>query len=176
MPGHSLIPRRNSLCTFLLGLAVFFIQSVSADVYKVVDEQGRVTYTDSPPKGLQAEKLELKESNSLPPVAARAQPPRSQQEPENTDYQLRIVFPPPAYHLNPGQRSLSVQVAVEPALSAEHRLQITDNGQPVQGTTLENIVVRGAHTLQARVVDARGRVLAESAPVQFFVHRPSVAN
>jgi hypothetical protein len=157
----------------LLGLGIASL--TAAEVYKVVDENGRVTYTDAPAKGQTAEKLELKETNSVPRtrVTTRLSPAEEKQT-IPTDYQVQITYPPNDYHVNPGQRDLSVQVAVDPPLHPNHSLQITDNGESVDGTTLENIVVRGAHRLQAKVVDEQGRVVSESAPVRFYVHRPAV--
>ncbi|MGQ9424985.1 DUF4124 domain-containing protein [Gilvimarinus sp. F26214L] len=155
-------------------LLLLAISAWSAEVYRVVDEQGRVTFTDSPPRGKQADKVEVKESNRLPAAPTVDRPPR-EEEPAPTDYQLRITYPPNDFHVNPGVRSVEVQVAVEPALKPNHNLQITDNGAPLPGTRLENIVVRGTHLVQARVVSREGEILAESEPVQIHVHRPSVA-
>lgn len=167
---------RPSLMTSLLLALCLSAAAPWADVYKVVDENGRVTYTDTPPANARAEKLELPESNSLPAVTGRPRAAAPTDQGEAMDYQLAIIFPPPEYHFTPGQRSLSVQVAVEPPLRRGHQLQISDNGVPVQGSTLQNIVVRGTHILQARILNADGQVLVESAPQTFYVHRPSVAN
>lgn len=144
-----------------------------AQVYKVVDEQGRVTFTDSPPPGSKAEQLEIKETNRLPPTPPR--PPRQERPAAQIpDYQVAITFPPQDFHVTPGIRDLNVEISVAPGLQAGHRLELTDNGQVVPGRRLENIVVRGTHVLLARIVDADGNVLSKSEPVQIHVHRPSV--
>lgn len=148
----------------------------AAEVYKVVDEDGRVTYTDSPPQGKKAEKLELRQSNSLPPIVTE-RPARDEPEAElPPDYDLQITYPPHDFHVNPGIRDLNIQVAVEPSLEADHQLQITDNGEVINGTTMENIVVRGTHVIQARVVDEQGRTLSEAEPIEIHVHRPARRN
>lgn len=166
---------RSGRLAALACLGCFLVSLAAAEVYKVVDEDGRVTYTDAPPQGKLAEKLELRESNTLPRTrVTRRLSPAKQEESIPTAYQLRITFPPAEFHVNPGMRSLSVQVAVDPPLHPSHNLQITDNGESIDGSTLENIVVRGAHDLQARVLDEQGRIVSESAPVRFYVHRPSV--
>lgn len=145
-----------------------------AEVYRVVDEQGRVTFTDSPPPGSKAEPLNLQESNRLPPPSALPPRPEPKQQAEIPDYQVVITSPPPNFHVTPGIRDVDVEISVTPGLRAGHRIELTDNGEVVAGRTLQNIVVRGTHVLLARVVDREGKVLSESEPVQIHVHRPSV--
>lgn len=157
--------------------ACLHVGAAIADVYKVVDEEGRVTFTDTPPQGKKAEKIQLREGNSIPRTTVTTQAPseeRKQGVP--SDYQVRIVSPPDEFHVNPGMRNLNIQVAVEPALHPSHELQITDNGEVIEGTSLENIVVRGRHVIQAHVVDQEGNPISQSEPIEVYVHRPALGN
>lgn len=149
---------------------------VAADVYKVVDEDGRITYTDQLPKGKKGEKVELPKGNSLPRTVLRDPRPAEPSSPIPTHYNLQISYPPDEFHVNPGMRNLNIQVTVAPPLYREHELQITDNGEVIEGTTMENIVVRGTHAIQAKVVDAQGRTVSQSEPIHIYVHRPTVNN
>lgn len=159
-----------------LGLASLLALSPllsAGDVYKIVDEQGRVTFTDSPPPGTKAEKVEIQEANRLPPPPIRPAQPDAPQTAPIPDYRVAITYPPQDFHVTPGIRDLDVEISVVPGIRAGHRVELTDNGQVVPGRTLQNIVVRGTHVLLARVVDREGNVLSESEPVQIHVHRPS---
>lgn len=173
------VTARRLLAWGSLAIAATCATVAVADVYKVVDENGRITYTDAPPKGQRAEKVDIKDSNTLPRTrVTKRLSAEAENEPKDAipdSYQITITNPPDDFHMTPGIRDLSVQVEVNPPIHPSHRLEITDNGAPVQGMTLENVVVRGAHRLQARVVDEQGRIISASAPVQFFVHRPTVA-
>lgn len=155
-------------------IALLIAPLAVAQVYRVVDEQGRVSFTDSPPPGSKAEKLDLQDSNRLP--APSDLPPRREPKASDgiPDYQVAITYPPPDFHVTPGLRDLNVEINISPSLGSGHRIELIDNGQLVPGRTLQNIVVRGTHILQARVVDEEGTVLSESEPVQIHVHRPSV--
>lgn len=161
-------------------LLTFSAATLSAEIYRVVDENGRVTYTDTPPENRRAEKVQLKEPNTVPPavITNRGPAPETTEEESEApaDYRLQITYPPDEFHVNPGMRNLNVQVAVEPQPDPAYRLQIVDNGQVIPGTTLDNIVVRGPHVLQARLVDPQGRIVSQSDPVKIFVHRPTVRN
>lgn len=159
----------------LTGCCCLAAGTMAAEVYKVVDENGNVTYTDSPPRNGNAEKIELPEGNRLPPTIVRQRPP-SREPTDNPDYRLRITSPPDGFHLNPGMWNLNIQVSVDPPLLPDHELQITDNGKIIEGTTLENIVVRGTHVIQARIVDEQGSTISRSAPIEVYVHRPTVNN
>lgn len=163
-----------SLLVSLMAWLMFSMPLDAAEVYKVVDEQGRVTFTDSPPQGSKAEKVEILESNRLPPAPPRPAQPENQRQSAVPDYRLAITYPPNDFHVTPGIRDLDVEISVQPALRAGHRLELTDNGQVVPGRTLQNIVVRGTHVLLARIVDRDSNVVAESEPIQIHVHRPSV--
>lgn len=155
-------------------LALLIGSFATAEVYRVVDEQGRVTFTDSPPPGSKAEQLNLQDSNRLPPPAVQVARPESKPDAGIPDYRVAITSPPPDFHVNPGIRDLNVEISVTPSLRSGHRIELTDNGEVVPGRSLQNIVVRGTHILLARVVDGNGHVLSESEPVQIHVHRSSV--
>ncbi len=101
---------------------------VSAAIYKHLDENGKITYTDQPPKGEQAaevEKLDVQPVNTAPGVkptvgSSRPTPP----EPEQMGYKLSIVSPQNGTQLPPGQRDLTVAIKSNRQLAA---------GQPTAG-------------------------------------------
>ncbi len=160
-------------CT-LLGTAAF------AQVYRVVDENGNVTFTDRPPPD--AERVDVPTPNSAPPPATgiynTPEPEATDEEDKASSYQVAITAPANETIIPRGPGNFSVSASVTPSLGGGHLLQLLLDGQPRQepqaGTSwaLTN-VFRGEHNITVAVVDKDGKQLASSEPVTVFVFRPS---
>jgi len=152
-----------------------------ADIYKTVDEHGNVVFTDNP-KGKKAEKIELRKTNTQPPIKPAAPPSPKKSQPAGepaTRYQLSISTPSEGTHILPGQQTLAVSVDLTPALAEGHHLQATLNGQRFGPQTTGNSInltnlYRGSHQLGVIVLGKRGEVLAQSQIVTVYVQRPSI--
>ncbi len=168
----------------LLIVALLLAPLAGAQIYKTVDEQGNVSFSDIPPAdGRQAEEIRLRETNSTPPppVLVRPEPAADDsdgEEAEATNYQVAISEPANETSIPMGPGNFSVSARVEPALADGALLQLyidgSPSGSPQSGTSwgLTN-VFRGAHDLTVAVVDGDGNQLAQSDPVRVFVFRPS---
>ncbi len=164
----------------ILLLCTLLAMTASAQVYRVVDEHGNVTFTDKPPAD--AEPVDIRQPNtSAPPNAAAfpAPPPKPLDDQDaGGGYQVAITSPANETIIPRGPGNFSVSASVSPALGGGHMLQLLLDGQPrqePQGSTswaLTN-VFRGEHTLTVAVVDKDGKQLATSGPVTVFVFRPS---
>lgn len=166
-----------SLCLFSLALG----SAALGAVYKVVDEAGRVTYTDKPPaseQGEQGERVKLPAINTQPgiEIAPKALPTP---EPDPGDYErLEIVQPRNGTSIPPGQLDMVVQVGISPELQPGHRIAILMDGKrvarPAAATSIRiDDLERGSHRIEARVIDDDGRLVARSKPVNIYVHRAS---
>ena len=155
------------------------------EVYRWVDEDGVVHYSDQPHPG--AEKLRIESAPApgtrLPAnaVAGRADPARDEQPTDPSfSYQSLTVSQPAAEETlwNIGA-TLSVTLDLQPALRPGHRVRVYFDGEAteVSGTqfTLDE-VYRGVHNLQAEVVDANGNVMIRSQPSRFYVQQTTVIN
>lgn len=143
----------------------------ATEVYKTVDQNGNVIYTDTP-KNANSEKVEVREPIVVPAtVPTRTLKPQSQEPQIPTEYKVTIVQPTPETHLLPGNFHLPIQVSTEPNVHADHSLIIYDNGEAIEGNIIQYII-RGSHAIHAEVVNKRGKVLGTSAPVTVYVHRP----
>lgn len=173
----------------VIGLSALCSGAVSAQsIYKTVDEQGRVSYSDKPPANRNAQSEE--EQAELPPVNAIPEQPierRGQREPsqrdrdaQTPDYQVRVLNPIPESSVPPGQRDLSIVATLNQSLEPEHELVYYMDGERLAQTRERQFLVqqiyRGSHIITVQVVDVDGRVLARSEPVTVHVHRPSVIN
>jgi hypothetical protein len=157
--------------------------TASAQVYKHVDKDGNITFTDNPPPNSQA--VDLQAPNTVAPPAASAYPPssRAAAKPESTsdNYKLSITSPADETIIARGPGNFSVSASITPALSNGHMLQLFMDGSPLQAAqtgsswSLTN-VFRGEHSIEVAVVDKDGKSKARSAPIKVYVFRPSSNN
>jgi len=154
--------------------------AASADVYKTVDKDGHVIYSDSPTTD-KAQKVELREINTVPP--AELMPNSTSMESsgvreEKITYSIEIVSPRADVTIPPGQRDLAIAVSMDRPLRGDHLLVYFMNGELLEETTMTSIVVkdvpRGSHTLVVEAIDESGQSLGTSAPVIVNVIRPTI--
>ncbi|NND54667.1 MAG: DUF4124 domain-containing protein [Gammaproteobacteria bacterium] len=156
--------------------------AVSAQVYKWVDEDGVVHYSDQPHPG--AERVDIKQNTFRAPSAG-TQPARGdaaeQSQPDRPFAYESLTFSSPTAEQtlwNIGG-TLNVTLSLSPGLRNGDRVTLYVDGasQPIAGlsTQLEE-VWRGAHNLQAEVVDANGTLMIRSDPIRFYVQQTSVQN
>ena len=168
---------RIPLCVFLLCCLPL---SAGAAVYKWVDADGTVHFSDTPREG--AEQVHVPPPQTytpapLPPITPRPEAPTA----PAADYtRFDMTSPSDDQTLRDNTGAVNVSFAVDPPLKVQqgHRLVVLLDGEaqsPVQGTslTLQN-VERGTHSLQGRILDDRGQVLASSKTIKIHLHRQSV--
>ncbi|HEX5046500.1 MAG TPA: DUF4124 domain-containing protein [Gammaproteobacteria bacterium] len=152
------------------------------------DSSGLVHYSDTPVPG--AKRIELGSVQGFGPAQggsvrrpaqAQTQEPQGSTANEQSYSAVTIMSPTQQQTLWNTGGELSVQLATEPTLRPGDRVDLILDGQrrnldsASTQLTLED-VFRGVHTVEAVVVDSRGRELARSAPVTFIVQQTSVAN
>lgn len=143
----------------------------AADVYKTVDKNGNVIYTDNP-KDEKAKKVELREINTVPgaqPLPQSTPVDSFESQEAELSYSIEIISPRNDVTIPVGQRDLAIAVTVKPALAEGHLLVFFMNGELLEETTMSNIIVkdvpRGTHTLVVEAIDANGQSLGTSPPV-----------
>lgn len=155
---------------------LLFTHTATAQVYKTVDAEGRVIYTDRPAPG--AEQVPLSEVNSMPAAEPTAPPTRKEPTSNASPYTNIAILEPVdgATVTNPGG-NFSVQLALEPALRDGDTLQLLVDGQPagtISGSSAQlEGVLRGEHTLELIVIDSNGDVVARANPVRITLFRPN---
>lgn len=167
------------LLTCLLPLlAVLAAGAGATEIYRWVDEQGNVIFSDVPRPG--AKKVEVGEVSTVPgqPVPAPSRKPMEAAAPRYT--RLGIASPEDEATIR-NQQHLNVEVVSDPALDggAGHRVQFYLDGerygQPVEGTSIVvQPIYRGTHQVGAAIVDARGKELVRAAPITIYVHQASL--
>ncbi len=151
---------------------------VAAEIYRWVDDQGNVEFSDVPREG--AEKVEVGPTATitLPKLSDIDTAPAQEDTVAAPPYEkLLITFPEHDSAFNTASGDVTVMMEVVPGLYPNHSLRLTlDGSQSV--TTKQNFhkfsnVDRGTHQLTLEIVDNSGVVLA-GPTVTFTVHRPSV--
>ncbi|HWW20624.1 MAG TPA: DUF4124 domain-containing protein [Steroidobacteraceae bacterium] len=173
------------------GLAVLTVLVLSGGgalattLYRWVDAQGVVHYSDTPQPG--AQKVQVQDAQTYKALPApRIATPDSGGSPADDSqgresaaraYQCSITAPMPDQSFF-SPESVSISVNVVPSLSRGDKLQVTLDGNALpmsrRGGTEVQAPDRGAHTINATVLSADGKTACTAEPVTFNVERPSL--
>lgn len=162
----------------IIALVVVLVSAQSfAQAYRWVDEDGVVHYSDRPSPG--AEQVILQDANAvrMRTPAPRARDPEPTAPPAPTYESVSIASPAAEETLWNIGGELTVTVSVEPGLQEGHQVRLYVDGRErlFDTTTIElTEIYRGAHNLQAEIIDASGQMLARSQAIRFYVQQNSV--
>lgn len=161
----------------LLVLGAAMVATANAGVfYKYYDKNGNMVITDTPREG--AEKVETKPVMTIPfPKGHTASEGEQKKDVKTvTGYTIVIQSPAAESTFQHGGDPIPVAVSVSPALQPGHKLEMLLDGKSIGDATATSIqpntLDRGAHQLQVRVVDDKGRVVKETSAA-FFIQQPS---
>ncbi|WP_156507814.1 DUF4124 domain-containing protein [Halioglobus sp. HI00S01] len=173
--------KRSALTLMILALAS---AQAWSQIYKTVDENGNVSFTDTPPPDSNTEQVQLQQTNSTaPPPDIPAYGTSATAADTGADESAvpvaRITAPEQETTIPMGPGNFSVSATVSPALSKGQAMQLLMDGEP-QGEPqaagfwdLTN-TFRGAHDLEVTVVSPDGETLSTSEPLRVYVMRPSI--
>lgn len=180
---------------FLIGMALLMamaISAVSAEVYKVVDEDGNVSYTDQPP-GDGSQPIKLKPISVIetptyqqPDKADTSVAEGEEDKPASIRYlrknfaDFAIVAPLQDETIWNPEAPITVAWNTRYQLQDGMQVTIYVDGQK-HSTTTEQIVAipdldRGEHTIEAQLIDSGNRRVATAEPVVFFIRQPGLYN
>jgi hypothetical protein len=185
-PDHrSTTPRPGALCfviavlvgysaamlRHLIALTLLIPALATAQVYKWIDTDGKIHYSDRPVTGAETLGVPVKKA---PPSQDKPAPG----QPFSGPYaQFEIVAPEDNATLRDPKGKVQVGLLLAPALFEGHRLQIRTDGTPATGD-VPGTQVRidglslGSHRLQAQILDAGGTPVAVSSVVHFHLLKP----
>ncbi|MFN2359449.1 MAG: DUF4124 domain-containing protein [Marinobacter sp.] len=175
----------KSRLVFVTGIFAFVTLPLSAEVYRQVDAQGNVTYTDEPAEGSEAEEVEVKPVTTvtLPKLESVQEPEqlRERVEEQGAAYDsVTFVAPGDDEAFHSGSGDVEFQVTSSPSLRDNHKYEVTLDGQPVgqseSGTVMVRNVYRGTHDAGVNIIDGNGVTIKSGDTISFTIHRPSVNN
>ena len=162
-----------------------------AQVYKVVDENGNVTYTDQPPpdgsKPIVLKPLSVVEAPKYETPPKKSEDAEGGEENKMTIRELRrayrdfaIVAPQSEEFIWHPDSPVGVAWRTGKQLQKGMQVVVSIDGKAL-ATTTDRLVRapnldRGEHTVTAVLTDARKKTIATAEPVTFFIRRPSIYN
>ncbi|MEM1229218.1 MAG: DUF4124 domain-containing protein [Pseudomonadota bacterium] len=176
------------LAVLALGSAALLAQAQSK-IYKTVDAQGNVVYSDIAPTQQEGEaELQVEELNtyrtpviepeSLPTV--KLQPEEPPEEAFKPYTELALASPGEDQAVRANNGNISLVARINPALQGDHALRFYLDGAPVatvNGPQASLTAVdRGTHSARVAIVDGSGATIKESAAVTFHLLRFSAQN
>jgi len=155
-----------------------------ATVYRWVDENGVVHYSDQPHAN--AEKLRVNAAQTYKPAALDNAPAggggQAATTAAATPYRGCAIVQPQDDQTFTNIDSLTVVVQTDPQLHTGDRVYVTVDGQAVNAGNASGAqfvlspVDRGTHTAQAQVKDSSGAVQCQTPAVTFHVQQNSIRN
>jgi hypothetical protein len=174
----------------LAATALMVCFSAHGQVYKIVDKDGNVTYTDQAP-GDGSEPMKLPElsvvSTDYEDSAETATESAAVEASEEQELTLRdvrkmyrgfsISSPSPNQTFWGTENSVVLGWQSPQPLQEGMTVQMIVDGVPQPESTANMMAMtmdRGEHSVSAKLLDARGRTLATTASVTFFIHQQTV--
>ena len=165
----------------VLGLALviagFSAIAAGTELYRWVDEDGVVHYSDRPREGADRVTIQPPQTFTPPPIPAAASTPAEGEGEASIYEELSIASPEEEETLWNIEQQMRVTLSVKPAVQQGHRFALFLDGQRVEGVPARATdfvisgVHRGEHTLRAVVEDEAGTELARSQTRRFYVQR-----
>ncbi|MBV8878044.1 MAG: DUF4124 domain-containing protein [Gammaproteobacteria bacterium] len=169
---------------FTLMFVLCSLALAGATVYRWVDENGVVHFSDQPHAN--AEKLHVNAAqtykSSGPDNATAAGGGGAQSSAPPAPYRGCAIVQPQDDQAFANIDSLTVVVQTDPQLHSGDKVYVSVDGQGLNGGNptgpqfVLSPVDRGTHTAQAQVKDSGGAVQCQTPPVTFHVQQNSVLN
>ena len=164
---------------FLALAAMLAFTTAQADVYRYIDSNGNLVFTDSPPKDkAEAEKVETKPLMTVPAFQGGKGAGSTPAPTKAVSVAYEIVIQNPeqgATFQKNNDEPIPVAVSVSPSVASGHQLVYLLDGQE-QGGAIGSLSSgsfdRGTHRLEVRVTDEKGGVLSRAA-VEFNIQQSS---
>ena len=168
--------------TILVLLGLIAMPCALADeAYVWTDEDGVVHYSDRPQPGARRVELQAPNTSRAPSRSGADESAEGDDAAEPAApfrYEtLEVATPGAEETLWNIEGTLSVTLALTPALRPGHQIRVYFDGNPrlVSGTTFQiDEVWRGVHNLQAEVLDETGNMMIRSRTNRFYVQQNTV--
>ncbi len=169
-----------------LVMAIASLAVLAQPIYKTVDEDGNVVYTDQRPSD-DADPIELPEISVVDPIrigdhsaisSESGNGSENDSENEREIAEIRILSPQPDQTIVNTAYAVTVSVGMEMRKPQGAQFEYIVDGEVERvdaspSVTLEEIW-RGEHSLRVVLRSANGNILAQSEPVRFFVRQTSI--
>ncbi len=173
--GYTMKLSANGLaCFFALGLSCAAPTLWANEVYKTVDANGKITYSDVP-TGKKIDLVDMPTINATPSVTPQEYTPEAPQY--VPQFSVGINSPSNGQQILAGQRDLTVNANFSPSLGQGYVAQLEINNQPygspqTSGDFYIQDIHRGEQNIRIVVLSPTGEIVSRSQTVTVFVLRP----
>ncbi len=171
----------------LAAIAAFLFAGlpVQAQIYKIVDENGNVTYTDQAPGDgadpmrlpeLQVVETEPAQPLTDPNAAAAGSEDPTPRELRRLYRDFKITRPQPDETFWGTSNQVVVSWGSATELGPDMSVRVYLNGAPQETTRMSMLALtldRGEYTVHADLLDGEGRRIVSTSPVTFFIKQNS---
>lgn len=149
-------------------------------VYKWVDENGVIHYSDQPHPN--AQKLQVEGVQTYSSRSASVREPAESESASTTPnpYKGCAIAQPLEQQNLPNAQSVFVRVAADPVPRSGDRIYITMDGQGLNGGQPTGLsfnvtpIDRGSHSVSAQIRSPDGTILCQTPNVTFYVQQPNL--
>ena len=147
-------------------LLTFMGFAVAETVYKSVDEDGNIIFTDKPSQN--AEEIKLQKLQTIKNPNPAKHTPKPKQPKQEALYKTFLVSnPAEGAGIRSNNGSVSISLSLQPPLRPSHSIIITVDGKEVSNGSSNRVSVqnlnRGAHSISASVVDGSGKQIISTS-------------
>ena len=170
---------RRHLLTIILASQVLAPALAATTVYRWVDEQGVVHFSDQPHPG--AQKMHVEDAPTFPAPQIPHTPSAAPATEQGPTASCAIESPSDQQNLM-NTYSVSGSIRLPDRLDADDRVVLMLDGKVLAGAAeLSGAfhipeIDRGAHTLAAQVQSPGGQVICQTPQITFYVQQPSLQN
>lgn len=174
-----LVTMKNILRNSLLIFTLIGSYAASAALYKGLDSEGNVVYSDTP--------FEEAEKYTPPPISVMDKPKvkaetktAEEEKPAAFKYMSFDIVSPKSNETIRNEADVAVTLNLKPGLNEEenHSIWMLVDGKPVIKNTQDlslklGRLDRGAHELQAQIRDTEGKIVVRTRTTVVFIHHTS---
>ncbi len=147
----------------------------TATIYKTVDNNGNIIFTDTRPTDHPGETINLRPLTPMPSVPLHRLPPVAVTVPTKALYSRLTITEPNHNATVRDQETITVKITTTPRVMFGHMVRLRLNGVVVgesrrQPRFVLKEVERGTHTLTAEIIDSQQQVV-QSTSNTIHVHR-----
>jgi hypothetical protein len=166
-------------CLGLLAAGALADNGGTTTVYRWVDTQGVVHYSDQPHPN--AQKLQIRGAQTfadLPLSQTPSTPAPEATQSSGSAYDSCAIAQPADQQMLMNVYQATAVIQTSPQLRPGDEVRLFVDGKQISGSGISFTfpVVRGQHSAQAVIEDSTGQIVCETGTVTFFVHQPSIQN
>ena len=167
---------KSSRFMLLLVVGVALSSGVNAGkIYKIVNEDGTITYSDQPTPGSIEVDFASNTTTVVQNPTTKTKQVISIKQKEAVEHTLTVNSPSVDETIRNNTGNISISATVTPNAPGHYELSLHEKKlRSTSGTFLVKDLARGEYSYQINFVSTSGKVIASSSVRRFFMHKPSV--